>query len=1653
MSKFYFIIFSISLLWSASQNTLLAQSGSSCSTAINLTATGSYTAAGPDTWYTFTPDTTGLFSINTCNINTCNTDVWIYDYCTGLIWDDTQVGSISYASAGCAGGATQAYLETGLLKDHLYYIRIGDSGTSCLGSSINWILTFEYAITGCMDPVACNYNPAATISNPSSCLYTGNPNCPLGPDLTVVQSALESSIQFQTYSSSNTCTVNEGCLQGFGTREIVRFTTHIKNIGNQDYFIGQTPASTSTISNQWEWDACHGHWHYEGYAEYILYDANGAQIPAGFKNGFCVMDLECSGGGTAKFNCSNQGITAGCGDIYNSGLSCQWVDITNVPAGIYTLVVRVNWDRSPDAAGHSETNYLNNWAQVCLQITRSGTTTSVSVVGACNPYTDCLGQIYGAAQPDCEGTCNGIKKAGDLTGDYTLSTADADAYRNGITQQTLTTNTCNDLNQDNKLSVTDIAFLNACVLQDQGITVNTSHNYCTLPAFNVFNPNDTARFIIGAHNSAAQYIDIYYKSNGEKIHGLQFDISGLTLSGVQSLLPTGAYNGSINYNGSTGIVLYATNDTTWMPPTSTYMPLLRLNYSNAAFIVSNVLMSDISIVNRDNQEIVGVFTGLSAALPANCASAMQVCLNAPFTYPAFTNSNSAETGNNYGCLNTTNNAGWAYLPVNASGSISISLNNSLNTNIDYALWGPFTNLTQAIGSCGSLGAPIQCEYGPAVSSTITLSNALSGQVYLLLVSNPANTPTYITLQQTSGSGTVGVSANAASITACNIGNNTGNFVLSQAQVVPPALTGATVQFFTTQADANANTNPINPSSYVSGNGQVFARVSLGGCAAISTVTLTVASTPSITLAGGTCTTGSIALTSTTGGGTSPYTYLWNDGSTAANITNPAAGTYTVTATDANGCQATATRTVSTCCATAIRACLSGGTFTWPATTGSSTAETGNTYGCLSSRPRPTWLWLPVATAGTINLNIGCTPSIDVDYAVWGPFNSQTDIPCGTLSTPVACDYTGTAGGSTTLTATAAGQVFLVLVTNYAGSATNITLNQTGGTGYVGVNASIAAVAPVCRGGNIQLNATTNAPSNATYQWSGPNGYTATGSGQLINNITTAAAGQYLVTVTSAAGCTATAATIVTVNEQPTIAINNNTPICEGQTLQLQASGTTGTTYQWTGPNAYTYSGATITRNNALTSFGGLYSVTATNSLGCTNTASTTATVNARPLAVATSFPTLCAGSTLQMAAANAGAKATYVWTGPNGFGASGISPLIMNVTPAASGTYTVFVTNANGCTATAATSTTVTSPIANAGADVNIIQGATANLTASGGTGYLWSTGQTMANISVTPIATTTYQVTVTASNGCTATDQVLVSVTPNCLLPNGWLHQDIGSPALAGNVCYDNGTFSIDGSGTDIYGTNDKFHFVYMPFNGNGQITARIASIENTNYWAKAGVMIRETLNGNSRNVFAGITPSPTNRAFEQHRSSPNAYTYRATTPATAPRWVRLVRNGNVFKAYISSNGNTWTLVRQFTMSMYSNYYIGLAVTARNNSTLNTSVFDNVSVQAGNFKTENDELSEALGSGVVEELQVMPNPNNGEFALKVQASAVSDGHVIINDLAGRELYVQSVVLSEGVNEIPLSLQSLHLQTGMYLATLKIGEDERVTQKFVLQNK
>jgi hypothetical protein len=131
----------------------------------------------------------------------------------------------------------------------------------------------------------------------------------------------------------------------------------------------------------------------------------------------------------------------------------------------------------------------------------------------------------------------------------------------------------------------------------------------------------------------------------------------------------------------------------------------------------------------------------------------------------------------------------------------------------------------------------------------------------------------------------------------------------------------------------------------------------------------------------------------------------------------------------------------------------------------------------------------------------------------------------------------------------------------------------------------------------------------------------------------------------------------------------------------------------------------------------------------------------------------------------------------------------------------------------------------------------------------------------------------------------------------------------------------------------------------GNCTITARVRSIQNTNAWAKAGVMFRETMNGPSRHV--DMIVSPSKGAAMQYRAATGGASAQAGAIAgAAPGWVRLTRVGNVFTGYWSADGMTFTAVGTATVAMSDGLFVGLAATSHDPATAATGTFDNILIQ-----------------------------------------------------------------------------------------------------------
>lgn len=168
--------------------------------------------------------------------------------------------------------------------------------------------------------------------------------------------------------------------------------------------------------------------------------------------------------------------------------------------------------------------------------------------------------------------------------------------------------------------------------------------------------------------------------------------------------------------------------------------------------------------------------------------------------------------------------------------------------------------------------------------------------------------------------------------------------------------------------------------------------------------------------------------------------------------------------------------------------------------------------------------------------------------------------------------------------------------------------------------------------------------------------------------------------------------------------------------------------------------------------------------------------------------------------------------------------------------------------------------------------------------------------------------------------------------LPAPWSAADIGSPALTGSSTHSNGTFTVNAGGMGITDRNDQFHFVYQQLTGDTVLIARIDGLTAADPESRVGVMIRESLSGNSTNAFAYV--SGTNALGVSARTSTNARTTVMPWGTGQPTgWLALRRQGSTLTGYASGNGSSWHTLATSSVPMGQTVYVGIAISARSNS------------------------------------------------------------------------------------------------------------------------
>ncbi len=178
------------------------------------------------------------------------------------------------------------------------------------------------------------------------------------------------------------------------------------------------------------------------------------------------------------------------------------------------------------------------------------------------------------------------------------------------------------------------------------------------------------------------------------------------------------------------------------------------------------------------------------------------------------------------------------------------------------------------------------------------------------------------------------------------------------------------------------------------------------------------------------------------------------------------------------------------------------------------------------------------------------------------------------------------------------------------------------------------------------------------------------------------------------------------------------------------------------------------------------------------------------------------------------------------------------------------------------------------------------------------------------------------------------------------WSGADIGNPSLAGSDSLSNDIWTISGSGTDIGGTADQFHFVWQPLTSNGGIRAHVLTQTNTNSRARAGVMLRQSTDASAPFYAVVVTPQSGLFVLKRTTHGGKVSTVANLLAVTAPIYLQVQRSGTTYTASTSSDGVTWTPITgsSVTLSPTGTWLAGMAVTSHNTSMVSTATFDTVS-------------------------------------------------------------------------------------------------------------
>ena len=286
--------------------------------------------------------------------------------------------------------------------------------------------------------------------------------------------------------------------------------------------------------------------------------------------------------------------------------------------------------------------------------------------------------------------------------------------------------------------------------------------------------------------------------------------------------------------------------------------------------------------------------------------------------------------------------------------------------------------------------------------------------------------------------------------------------------------------------------------------------------------------------------------------------------------------------------------------------------------------------------------------------------------------------------------------------------------------------------------------------------------------------------------------------------------------------------------------------------------------------------------------------------------------------------------------------------------------------------------------------------------------------------------------------------------LPGPWKNMDIGSPAIAGLAGMQGDRFLIRGSGDDIWNQRDAFHFVYQEIEGDMEIIAQVYSLDETHPWSKAGVMMRNSLKSTSRHAMM-IMSAQNGSAFQRRIKDHGNSTHTKGTDAQTPHWVRLIREGNIFTGYESSDGKSWKFVDSEIIDMNKEILVGLPVTSHNDGVVCEAWLDNVDLFTESKVVGNDD---ALPSSF-QLYPAFPNPFNPKTTIQYDIPAETDVTLAIYDVQGRKVHtLENEHKSPGTFQVEwdgLNSAGVRVASGLYFVRMTAGEFYQMQKMTVLK--